>query len=216
MAEVSDYTNLITSEYINQPNFLAFAELVLQGFVDGNNEISAVPSMLDVDSAVGQQLDFIGAWIGLSRTLRAPLTGVFFSFDTANLGFDQGIIDGPSNASTGILSLDDATYRQMLYLEIAANSWDGSNAGAETILANALIGSSGTNIFIEDNQNMSITIGVTGTLPSALFQALLSGGYFNLRPAAVQISGVLINSAPFFGFDIENYNVSGLDIGIIS
>lgn len=214
--DLTDYTNLVTSQFADKPKYMAFLGTLLQPLVDGNNAISALPSMLDIDTALGEQLDFLGQWIGLSRTLRVPITGVFFSLDTPGLGFDEGVIDGPGNSTAGLISMDDETYRQMLYLEIAANNWDGTLAGAEKILQAAFAMVPGTNIFIEDNFDMTITIGVTGTLPSALFQALLTGGYFNVRGAAVDIAGILIGPGPFFGLDIENYNIAGFDVGIIT
>lgn len=216
MATISDYTKHITSEHDDKPRFLATLGALLQGVIDCNNSFMQFPAKFDLDTAIGQQLDYIGQWVGFSRTLVTPIPDVLFSFDTPGVGFDEGSIDGPGNPATGIILLDDETYRLMLYLQIQSNSWDGSMQQAESILAAALVNFPDTHIFIQDNMDMSMFVGVVGTLPSRLFQALLAGGYFNLRPAAVQLAGVLVAPGPIFGFDVENYNISGFDVGTIT
>lgn len=216
MPQLDDYLNLLPAEHDTQPNFLATLTAILQPFVDISNVLQSAPSLYDLDVATGPQLDVIGKWVGFSRMLNVPITGVFFSFDTAGLGFDQGVIQGPGNPATAVTSLDDDTYRLMIYLQIQANHWDGSMEHAEELLAAALVSYPNTHIFIQDNLDMSMTVGITGTLPNKLFQTLLQNGYFNLRPAAVELTNVLVSPGPFFGFDIENYNISGFDVGLIT
>lgn len=216
MAQLDDYLNLLPAEHDTQPNFLAALSAIIQPLVDNINVIVTSPLLYDVDVATGPQLDVIGEWVGISRMLNIPITGVFFSFDTAGLGFDQGVIQGPGNTATSVVFLDDDTYRLMIYLQIQSNVWDGSLSHAEELLAAALVNYPETHIFIQDNMDMTMTVGITGTLPNKLFQTLLQNGYFNLRPAAVLLTNVLVSPGPLFGFDIENYNVSGLDVGLLT
>ena len=213
MAAITDYQNLVTSEHIGQPKFQATIAAAIQPLVDQINSVLSLPALFDVDVAVGQQLDFVGQWVGVSRLLNVPILS-YFSFDTAGFGFDQGSWFGPNSPVEGIVVLDDQTYRTLIYAKIAANMWDGTTNSAEKILANIFVNLPGTNVFIQDNRDMSITIGVTGVLPSALFQAMLAQGYFFIRGAGVLLNGVFIDQGPFFGFDIENFNVSGFDVGV--
>lgn len=212
-AVLTDYTNRVTSEHDTQPNFMAVLAAVLQPLVDGQNLLESLPAKFDVDVALGAQLDVVGQWVGIGRKLSVPIAGVYFAFDTPGLGWDEGVWKGPFDPSEGVISLDDATYRLMIYAKIAANIWDGTLEQAEQILANIFASSPGTHVFIEDNTDMSINIGVSGVLPSALFRGLITSGYFELRPAGVRINNVFIAPGPFFGFDTENYNIAGWDVG---
>lgn len=74
----------------------------------------------------------------------------------------------------------------------------------------------GTHVLMQDNGDMSIDIGITGTPPSALFLALLTGGYIPIKPEGVRISYYVIPSeeGPLFGFDVQNHYISGFDGGL--
>lgn len=214
--DVTSYLELITAEHADKPKFVAFVSALVQPFVDGGNLLATLPGKFDVDFAVGEQLDFVAQWIGLSRALREPITDVYFALDTAGVGLDEGVWFDPFDPTEGVVLLDDGTFRIMLYAKIAANTWDGSLEEAERILARIFVGYPNTHVFIEDNMDMTITIGVTGVLPSTLFQKLLEAGYFTVKPEGVRIFDVIVGPGPFFGFDNENYNISGLDVGSFS
>lgn len=247
MAQQSDYTGLITSEHADKQNFVAMVGAVAQAFVDGQNQLATIPSAYDLDQAVGVQLDAVGLWAGITRNVNTPLTGVYFSFDIAGLGFDQGVWQGPFDPSTGITSLDDDTFRLLIRARIAANHWDGTLEGSAAILAlifqsniqyPQIILSDGTEVvvydttsgetiplvgysdqttyvFIQDNQDMTITIGIAGVVPSALFLALLAGGYIPIKPEGVAANYVVtsINGDPIFGLDVQNQFIGGMDTG---
>jgi hypothetical protein len=76
-------------------------------------------------------------------------------------------------------------------------------------------GSFGSLLFITDNGDMTMTVGIAGIIPSLLFLALLEQGFLPLKPEGVrgnyQITSV--NSAPLFGFDVQNQYISGFDAG---
>lgn len=182
--DTSVYTGLITSEHRGRPKFLALVEGSIQPSVDLQRLLlSMTTGVFDLDIAAGQQLDFIGQWIGLGRRLSLPISGVFFSFDTPGLGFDQGVWFNSSYASEGITSLDDGTYRIMLRAKAAANQWDGSLGDANAKLAEIFTGGS---VEIEDNFDMSITINVAGDAPSVLFEELVAQGYIEFKPSGVR------------------------------
>lgn len=214
MAASTDYTSLITSEHVSKPRFSAMVAAVAQCFADQINVMQSIPAAFDLDTAVGVQLDAIGLWAGLTRQVKTPLN-VYFSLDAANLGFDQGNWQGPFDPATGLTSLDDATFRTLIRAKIAANSWDGTVPGAAAAYANLFTGS-GSNIFIQDNQDMTMTVGVSGAIPSALLRALISGGYLHLKPEGVRVNYYFVasvNNTPLFGFDVNNQWIGGLDIG---
>ncbi|KWN75781.1 DUF2612 domain-containing protein [Burkholderia ubonensis] len=214
MADLNDYTALITSEHRDKPRYMATIAAVVQPLVDQMNLLASMPGMFDLDVAVGDQLDTVGLWVGVSRRIRTPLTGIYFSFDIDGLGFDQGIWKGPFDPDTGLTILDDDTYRLVIRAKIGANHWDGTLASSAVIL-NSIFGAD-THVFIEDHQDMSMTIGIAGRVPSAVFLALLAGGYIPLKPEGVRVNYTIVTTvdgAPMFGFDMNNQFVAGFDAG---
>ncbi|RQR87736.1 MULTISPECIES: DUF2612 domain-containing protein [unclassified Burkholderia] len=213
MSQVSDYTGLITSEHSSKPKFSAMVAAVAQCFVDQINVMQSIPAAFDLDLAIGTQLDAVGLWAGITRQVKTPLA-VYFSFDQDGLGFDQGNWQGPFDPSTGITSLDDTTFRTLIRAKIAANSWDGTIPSAAAAYAN-LFGNSGSYIFLQDNQDMTMIIGVSGEIPSALLVSLLTNGYLPLRPEGVLAIYLVpsVNNTSLFGFDVSNQYVAGFDSG---
>ncbi|MCA7083380.1 DUF2612 domain-containing protein [Cupriavidus sp. DB3] len=213
MAELTDYTGLITSEHNQRPKFMAVVAALAQPMVDLMNVLGSMPGKFDLDKAVGVQLDDVGRWVGISRIIRTPLTDVYFSLDIDGLGFDQGIWKGPFDPDTGLTTLDDDTYRLVIRAKIGANHWDGTMEGSVAIL-NSIFGDD-THVFIQDNQDMTMTIGIAGQQPSAVFLALVAEGYIPLKPEGVRVNLIIVSTdnAPIFGFDVQNNFISGFDSG---
>lgn len=214
MADITKYTDRITSEHNHQPDFMAVVEALTQPMVDVQNLLGSMPGKFDLDNAIGAQLDDVGLWVGISRNVPVPLTNVYFSFDTAGLGFDQGNWKGPFDPDAGLTRLDDDTYRLVIRAKIGANHWDGTLESSKAILDSIFGG--GTFVFIQDNQDMSMTIGIAGNIPSAVFLALLANGIIPLKPEGVGINIVIVTSVdgdPIFGFDMSNDLVAGFDVG---
>ncbi|WP_334046126.1 DUF2612 domain-containing protein [Burkholderia cepacia] len=214
MADLIEYTALITSEHSDKPRFMATVESLVQPLVDQMGVLQSMPGRFDLDNAVGVQLDDVGLWVGVSRKIRTPLTGVYFSFDIAGLGFDQGTWKGPFDPDSGLTVLDDDTYRLVIRAKIGANHWDGTLEQSAAILNS--IFDADTHVFIEDHQDMSMTIGIAGKVPPATFLALLSGGYIPLKPEGVRVNYTVVTTvdgSPLFGFDMSNQLVAGFDVG---
>ena len=214
MADLSQYTDLITSEHNKRLKFMEVVETLAEPMVDLQNVLSAMPGKFDLDNAVGDQLDTIGLWVGISRDVPVPLTSVYFSLDIDGLGFDQGSWKGPFDPDAGLTRLDDDTYRLVIRAKIGANHWDGTLESSKAILDSIFGG--GTFVFIQDNQDMSMTIGIAGVIPSAVFLAVLANGFIPLKPEGVRINIVIVTTvdgAPMFGFDMSNNLVAGFDTG---
>ncbi|ARP90334.1 hypothetical protein CAL14_08565 [Bordetella genomosp. 9] len=215
MADVEKYLDLITAFHRGKPKFSAMVEAVSQCFVDAQNVYEQMVDAYDLDQAVGVQLDAVGEWVGISRNVRTPLEGVYFSFDTEGLGWDLGVWQGPFDPDTGVTSLDDDTYRLLIRAKIGANHWDGTLEGSAAIL-NLIFGGTGTYVFIQDNGDMSIDIGVSGQRPTAIFLALLTGGYIPIKPEGVRVNYYIVpdQDGPLFGFDVDNEFIAGWDTGV--
>lgn len=189
MASTDDYVGLITSEHRDKPKFAAMVALLTSGFVDLNNQLIGLIPKLNLDVATGDQLDIIGKWVGMPRTLPYPITNVYFSLDIVGVGFDQGSWQGPDDPSTGIVQMDDYTYRIAIKAKIGANVWDGSYSQFVTIMAFVLSGT-GITANVKDNQDMTMLITLSAK-PPALLKALLVSGFLPIKPAGVQQTFVI-------------------------
>jgi hypothetical protein len=213
MATLSSYEALVSSQHSDKPKFIATIDAVAGPAVEVFDALQKLPTDFGLDTAVGVQLDAVGRWIGRSRQLATPLLGVYFSFDTPGLGFDEGTWIGPYDPDTQLSVLPDEAYRALLYIKAAANEWDGSNAQMYEIFSNfcATVGIGPA--FYQDRQDMSLVLGVSGFVTDAVLRQLILSGYIPLKPAGVRVYYVLntVVDMPLFGFDLDTAEVAGFD-----
>jgi len=210
---VLDYLNLITSEHRKQPQFTAMIaeQLSLAVHIQDLLKIAGGP-LYDIDVATGHQLDVIGQWVGVTRNVSIPITGIFFEWDgVETVGWEFGIWR-PSNAPTSISTLPDDVYRTLIRTKIAANQWDGTTEGMYRIW-DAIF--TNITILVQDGQDMTYAIALIGGTVDSLTLALLTGGYLPLKPEGVRISAyyVSVDTGPVFGWDVESDQIQGWDEG---
>lgn len=205
----NDYTSLITSQYADSPKFNALVELLTNDLKANTELTGTIPSLFDVDTAIGQQLDFTAQWIGLSRIISPSINNVFFTWDTVNLGWEEGVWQD-LYSTNGVTILDDETFRRLLKVKIILNQFNGSIPQTEEQL---IIAFPDNLIVIEDKQDMTYQIGVVGYI-TPLDQALITRGYFDTKPAGVSVNYLRpsIIGEQFFAFDVENEALQGWDI----
>jgi len=210
---LTDYLSLIPSQHKDKPNFMAMTSADVAPYEKIQNVLTDIPNLYDVDLAIGSQLDIIGEWVGISRRVATPLTGVYFEWDgLALVGWDSGTWMGEFDSASGLNNLPDDSYRLLIKTKIAANSWNGSITMAydiwETIFTSSYI-------IIQDNQDMTMTVGISGDKLGAVDQALLTGGYIPLKPMGVAVSyyAITIASGALFGWDTSTAALSGWDSG---
>lgn len=179
------YTDLITTEHSDKPNYMAMVLATISPMAGNIDLLATLPGIFDIDTAVGDQLDKVGEWIGPSRSL------------------DQEV--------GGVTVLDDDHYRLFLKASILRNKWDGTIPDAYAIWATL---NTGFDIIIIDNQDMTMLFGLVGGTPDALTLALLQSGYLTPRPMGVLSLGYFTNF-PLFGLDIEDSFIAGFDVGYI-
>lgn len=192
--DINPYLDLITSEHRDKPDFIALLTVYLQGLADLQVTLASMLLKFDLDTAVGDQLDKVGEWVGFSRDIPVALTDVYFSLDNVDLGLDFGSMQGPGDPDTGLVSLPDDAYRTLLRAKVAANHWDGSIPGAYTAWDLAFV-NTGFSIKIHDKGDtapMHMDYELTGPPPDALTLALFTGGFLNLRPAGVMIDNYIV------------------------
>src|SRR5690242_16704534 len=118
MASVEDYTALVTSAYSDKPKFMALVRAKVQPWVDLINFLESLPAKFDLDIAAGEQLDWIGQWVGISRVVRVPLDPTFFSFDDPDsvekTGWDAGIWFLPFQPLIGVTAQPDDVFKLLI------------------------------------------------------------------------------------------------------
>lgn len=154
---MSKYTDLITNYHAGKPKYVAHVDLSTRPLIDVSAATSGLVAAFDVDTAVGNQLDILGKWIGIDRTVAAPISGVFLEWDKERVGWDQGVWLGPYQSTDELTYLSDDVYRIVLKARIGINNWNGQNGTLPDILETALAGT-GIKMIILDNQDMSISV----------------------------------------------------------
>lgn len=209
--DTTPFLSHITSEHADKPNFTAMVDATVQPFADLIALLGQVPQLYDLDTAVGQQLDVVGQWVGASRTLEAPLSGVYFAFDTIDVGFDGGVWMGPYDPASGIVLLPDEFYRLVIRARILNNSWDGSKDQIYA-LTDVVFGSAGFTYYIEDHSDLTISIGLLGqTTPPPILIALLNSGTLDVKGVTIQVASRVAQQGPVFSFDLDTLLLKGFD-----
>lgn len=180
------YLGLLTSQYQppSSPKLNALLYVLLRKFDDVSQCLVKFDTAFDLDSAVGTQLDQLGAIAGAGRVV----------------GFQ------PSGGVSPVL--DDATYRIYIKAKIAQNQWDGGITSLYAIWETLFPFGS---IVVADNQNMTATIELSGSFTS-IIQDLITNGYIVPRPEGVEYT-YSFAELPAFGFDLNNSFVAGFDVG---
>lgn len=209
---ITDYLNLITSAYREKPKFIATVSLDVSVQVRVQELLLSMIPIFDLDIAVGDQLDIIGQWVGISRNVSIPIPNVYFSWDADyTLGWDYGSWQ-PALSPTSVTSLPDDAYRLVIKAKIAANNWNGTTPAAYAIWEQLF---PQYVILIQDNQNMTYDLIILGGIVDSLTLALLNEGYISLKPEGVRIAAIYtaIDTGPVFGWDLDNGNIEGWDQG---
>lgn len=199
----ADYLALITNAHQGKPCFAQTVTASVAPLAKVQSALDGLIQDFDLDTAIGVQLDIIGQWVGRSRRIQTPLTGVYFTWGgAADVGWGSGIWQGPYDPDSGLVDLPDDAYRTLLRAKIAANRWDGSIPQAYVVWAAAFPGS--IILAIQDHQDMSMTINAAGTPLSVVEKALLINGYIPLKPEGVRIAAYYVVPAagPIFAWGI--------------
>ena len=208
------YLARITSEHRQKSRYVAVVDTVTRPLFDLRTLLEEIRKGFDLDTAIGVQLDQTGEWIGRTRRLHLPLTGVYFTWDEDSVGWGEGSWMGLYDRKTGMVSLPDDVYRLLLKAKVAANHWDGAKEGAYEIWESAFA-DQGSIILIQDNQDMSIVIGIAGVAPSAVLEQLLTQNYIPLKPSGVRVAYYAVTpdsgDGSLFAWDCDSAALNGWD-----
>ncbi len=183
---IGEYLKLISSQHRQRERYTATVEALLKQPCAQEDLLHALRTAFDLDTAVGEQLDATGVRIGRSRHVSLPLEN-YFSWNIEGLGWNEAPWRGKYDPESYMHRMPDALYRQLLYAKVAANHWDGTVPGAYAAWEIAF-GTENSIILIQDNQDMSMIVGVSGKNLETLFEQLLLQGYVPLKPEGVRIA----------------------------
>lgn len=216
--DITWYLALITSEHNQKPRYMAMVSALVQPVNDVAELEQHFFFYYDIDLAVGAQLDGIGDWVGRTRFLPVPISG-YFSLDIDGLGLDQAPWKRPFDPDTGLVELDDDSYRLLLRATILANHWDGTIPGAYAAYEQLFQGT-GYQFAIQDygNGEMAFVL-ISADPPDNITLGLFTTGELDLKPAGIMLWHVLPsvypagpNGTALFGLDSDTADVAGLDI----
>jgi hypothetical protein len=210
---LATYLALVTQEHQDKPKFMATVAAEIQPLVDIMATLFSMIGIYTTDS-IGDQLDKFAQWVGVNRNLTTALQNVYFTWGSDGLGWGEGTWLGPNDSEAGLTVLPDDSFQMLIKLVIAENNWDGTVPGAYAIWESVM--GPGYGILIQDNQDMTMLVVFIGLTASVVTKALITAGYFNLRPAGVRINGFFepsVPDTPVFGWGVENDTISGWGTG---
>lgn len=213
-ANATEYTDLIAGAHVGKPRFTEWLFELTEPLRVARERLAALRTDFDVDTAVGKQLDAVGARIGVSRNLPLTLTGVYFALDDVDgIGLDRGVWKGAYDPVDGMTTLGDDTYRAVIKAKILANHWDGTNGSLPGFLSEALsyFGVPAKVLDLQDFQTMHVALHLTKDTTPPIVWELFSRRIIDVTAAGVSIA--IVNNDPWFGFDYDTASVKGLDSG---
>lgn len=216
------YKDLILYQYINAPKALATIDLLINQAVVDLLPI-AVRDAFDLNTAVGDQLDVLGEYIGLSRVVPFQIERDYFSLDDYNTplsdptGFTSYLNDTLNRQGSTYLyvfaqnswsTLEDSEYRLLLKLKVVLNTSQATFYEIATILNDFF----GSDIVFCDQQDMSISYFVVQSIERIISIAYDAG--LLPKPMGVLLSGVfsVLNPDAVWGFTDYTYD-TGFDVG---
>lgn len=208
-----EYIKRVPWQHRDRPKFQATLRTLLEPLARCGTLMEQTPEAYDLWQAVGHQLDVVGEWVGCSRYIDTPLEGVYFTWNgTVETGWGAGQWKGRYDPSSGLVALDDDTYRTLIMLQIAANVWDGTTDKAYEAWGASF---PDAGIVIEDHQDMTITIGIAGKMQGTAQRALFTQQISPFKPAGVRIDVYFITTvdAPLFAWGIESDSLAGWGTG---
>lgn len=205
------YSNLLIIQYNNKPKAKATIELLVDELL-ADGLVQDVINAYNLDTAVGNQLDVLGQYIGIDRFYRGiELEGAFFSFaeDTteweetstrkgfstdANFNTKDGNFLTSDDVISGTLRLRDDNYRLLFKLKIVQNNINHSLKSIDDGLSSFF----GSNIRVDDIGNMSIIYFVKSEQRN-IFNVALQKGVVP-KPMGVRINYIINSDVSYFGF----------------
>lgn len=202
---IDDYIDLLIFQYSDKPKAKSEIEARLKSYSKIFSVLDEFINELDIDKAYGERLDLIGKIVGINRTIKNSTNKIYFGFDENPnaVGFgDAPFFDHNTDAKLTDTQLSDFQYQSFIKAKIIQNVATSKIAKSDLIsLLNAyrfLLDNSG---YILDNQDMSLTLYIDTNIFTTNKLSLLKAADLFVKPQAVSLDFVFIDSSKTFGFD---------------
>ena len=199
------YADLLILQYRNKPKARETIKIGADIYL-GDGIIFQLQDILDIDTAVGAQLDIIGKILDCPRVVQGVYNDmVFFQFYDGEDSVGFSTVGNPQggnfrtiqNYNQSEYSLPDDDYRFLLKFKSAVNVMRGSERGIDDALWNVFQG----DVLLKNNHNLTITYIVSAERTLAALAAKQLGYY--RAPEGVGANYVLRVPSPsqIFGFN---------------
>lgn len=202
---IDDYIDLLIFQYSDKPKAKGEIEARLKSYSKIFTVLQDFINELDIDKAYGERLDLIGKIVGINRTIKNSTNKIYFGFDenSSAAGFgDAPFFDHNTDAKLTDTQLSDFQYQSFIKAKIIKNVATARIAKQEKVsfldAYRFLLNNAG---YIVDNQNMSLTLYVDTNILTTNKLSLLKAADLFVKPQAVSLDFVFIDSSNTFGFD---------------
>lgn len=181
-----DWLATVYSQYANSPVLMALVQDIAAWFDPAMLVDYFYDNVWNVQTATGWGLDVWGRIVGVNRTVTAPVTK-FLGFEEATAFSADPFNQSPLYSGVTAVqnyTLSDDTYRQLVMAKAAANIWDGSIPGLNSILR---ILFPGQQAYVTDGLDMSMTF-TFGFALSPVQQTIIINSGILPRPAGVSVT----------------------------
>lgn len=178
------YENLIIWQYKGKPKAQATAEMLVAFFMPAFKSLNALKSVLDLENAMGHQLDLVGKHIGISRIINAAILRKFFGFQGSEQALAFGIGEWYRKRSplADSVRLDDEDYRFLLKCQVAKNYQRTTIYGVNQSLTTLF----GQGASIVSHHNLTATVSVSRKQLNSFKEFALLNLDILPRPAGVK------------------------------
>lgn len=198
----------VPSQYREKDKFITFCKIFLIGLILIGDRIDSLANKYNIDEAVGKQLDDLGAWFGVSRTISIPIPNPFFEWGNQNYlkGWGYAPWKQPQDTIEGLTTLPDEAFRAFIKSRIALNKWDGSMDQLNELLGDLIVGNK---LIIKDNCDMSMDYLFFGNFINPVMRAIIKNNYILVKPAGVYVNTVKYVENKAFAWGINNNYFGG-------
>jgi hypothetical protein len=196
------YANLLIIQYHDKPKAISTTKAIVKVLypVNAYTEnllIHDVRDAYNVDTAIGNQLDIVGKYVGINRYYEGQSFSGYFAFqeyDSDALGNTKGFDDYDSDVSGKTLAyedvlagtyynkVDDDNFRTLIKLKIALNKSNGSMKSIDDILYEFFK----KTVYVVSSSSMAMTYYISPTMTELINVTIAK----NILPAPM---GVEIN-----------------------
>jgi hypothetical protein len=164
--QAEKYLSMVTSAHVTKARYMAWLKVLFDTIAAYGSLAAGFPGSFSVDSAVGEELDWVGSMVGVSRVLE-------YSSELVPTG-----------------RLSDEEFRGFIKAKVLMNSWDGRNESLPILWQ---IAYPNINLKYIDNQDMTMTVYLDGNI-SDIMSEMIQMGMLVPIPTGVDVEYVITSS----------------------